>query len=87
MVHRTKLTFFQNHFTASGSPDVFLFQGQLEPCRGSKLAMHGFLNIEYESEKQKQKNIEKYQRFTRLNGTKRENFGRMKSTGEPNAVK
>ena len=29
----------------------------------------------------------KYQRFTRLNGTKREKFGRMKSTGEPDAVK
>ena len=33
------------------------------------------------------KNIEKYQRFTRLNGTKREKFRRMKSTGEPDAVK
>ena len=32
-------------------PDVFLFQGQSEPCRDSKLAMHGFLNIGYESEK------------------------------------
>ena len=37
--------------------------------------------------KVKTKNIEKYQRFTRLNGKKRENFGRMKSTGEPDVVK
>ena len=68
-------------------PDVFLFQGRSEPCRDSKLAMHGFSNIEYESEKQKQKIIEKYQRFTRLNGEKREKFRRMKSTGESVAVK
>ena len=49
--------------------------------------MHGLLNIEYESEKQKQKNFEKYQRLTRLNGTKREKIGRMKSTGEKDVVK
>ena len=36
--------------------------------------------------KVKTKNIEKYQRFTRLNGGKREKFGRIKSTGEPDAV-
>ena len=35
----------------------------------------------------KTKNIAKYQRFTRLNGRKREKFGKMKSTGEPDAVK
>ena len=28
-----------------------IFQGQSEPCRYSKPAMNGFLNIEYESEK------------------------------------
>ena len=113
IVHRTKVTDFQNHFTTSGSPvdfispnfslnrvnlwyfpiffvftflthtlclkshawlvlglcrapigpfstkgslsrwdvpDVFLFQGRSEPGRDAKLAMHGFLNIEYESE-------------------------------------
>ena len=31
--------------------------------------------------------IQKYQRFTRLKGTKREKFGRMKSTSEPDVVK
>ena len=34
-----------------------------------------------------EKNIAKYQSFTRLNGAKREKIGRMKSTGEPDAVK
>ena len=31
--------------------DVFLFQGQSEPYRSSKLVMHGLLDIEYKSEK------------------------------------
>ena len=67
--------------------NLLLKRGQSESCRDSKLTMHGSLNMKYESDKWKQKNIAKYQRFTRLNGPKREKLTRMKSTGEPNAVK
>ena len=66
--------------------NLLLERGQSEPCRDSKLTMHGNPNMKYELEKWKQKNIVKYQRFTRLNVTKREKLGRMKPTGEPDAV-
>ena len=52
--------------------NLLLKRGQLEPCRDLKLAMHSYLSIEYESDEYKQKNIKKYQRFTRLNCIKRE---------------
>ena len=87
-LHDSDWPLFNKRFTVTvGCTWCFLFQGQREPCRGSKLTMHGSLNMKYESDKWKHKNIAKYQRFTRLNGPKREKLGRMKSTGKPDAVK
>ena len=73
--------------TSHRGSEPFVEKGPIGALQGLKTSHAWLLKHRVWVRKVKTKNIEKYQRLTRLNGKKKEKFERIKSTDEPDVVK